>query len=379
VTQCLAQRRSLVLYKTATSTTVLGMHKLLPFDVYKIAPPSASKRLINVAEGKRSIAKNISLQELYDNYIKPGQLLYLNDNLRKPLAEDIDQLRTAVAALQSEGPESYKTFGIYEAGSKPAWKKTTMKNPGALKVTPVSLSSPMEYFKMAMDRSYQFIEQGCPVEFGIRIKGAGMKKEERLKPAGLDDWIWMHEHFPHLRPDFILKSMPIGSNYIVAPVTDGRIVQFVIGAGKKFQRPLGLTTRLLKVKAAVQTSVEQGRQAQLPKRYRAVLQNAGNKAYSEFSGMPLPKKAEYEAVEVPTETERDPFLRYLPEPVVGNRPPRDDKLSSSGDPIKSRPQKEYVRIKKNKNRANRASESRGHVGRPQHRRAFEQMGWSPRD
>jgi hypothetical protein len=173
--------------------------------------------------------------------------------------------------------------------------------------------------------------------------------------------------------------MPVGSNYIVAPVTDGRIVQFVIGAGKKFQRPLGLTTRLLKVKAAVQTSVEQGRQAQLPKRYRAVLQNAGNKAYSEFSGMPLPKKTESEAVEESTQTERDPFSRYLPEPVVSNRPPRDDKLTLRGDPIKSRPQKEYVRIKKDKNPAKRAAESRGHVGRPQHRRAFEQMGWSPRD
>jgi hypothetical protein len=131
VTQCLAQRRSLVLYKTARASTVLGMHKLLPFDLYEIAPPSASKRLVNLVEGQRSIAKNISLQELYDKHIQPGQLLYLNQSIRKRIAEDVDQLRTTIEALQSEGLDSYQTFGIHTAGSKPAWRKSTLKDPGA--------------------------------------------------------------------------------------------------------------------------------------------------------------------------------------------------------------------------------------------------------
>ncbi|KAH7411618.1 hypothetical protein DE146DRAFT_243184 [Phaeosphaeria sp. MPI-PUGE-AT-0046c] len=293
--QCLQQRRTLVLYKTAKADTVLGMHKLLPFDLYETPPLDASKHLVSLVNGAE-VSENISLQEIYDEHIRPGQILYLREG---PSKKNVSEKET----LQEEQIHTrFRSYGILEAESISGNKKdpTSGKGQGALRVTPISLSSPAAYFRHAMDRSYQFIKSGAPVEFTMAItRKAPKDKQKRLAPTDPSLWHWMHEHFPHLRPDFILRSMPQSSRFVVDPVSDGKVVQFVIAARKPQELrqghshngadpvPLSLTKRLLRVKASVQQSIEQGTQAQLPMVYRQMLHDSGNKSYSRRSSMPV--------------------------------------------------------------------------------------------
>ncbi|KAH3940428.1 hypothetical protein HBI56_132140 [Parastagonospora nodorum] len=354
--QCLTQRRNLQLYKTATAETVLGMHKVLPFTQYSLPPLNSSTHLVNLAKGGEMLAQ-ISLQDVYKNHVMPGQLLYLNEEISKRKAESLE-VKNDVALGK------HRTFGIFEAESIPGNKKDARqgKGIGALRVTPIMLSSPAHYFKHAIDRSYQFIKHGSPVEFTMRFRGAHAKKEEKLLPVGHELWHWIHEHFPHIRPDFILRSMPEGSRFIIEPVTDGRVLQFVIGTDKaRHNGPFrkDLTERLFKVKASVTMSVEQGKQAQLPKYYRDQLQRAGNKAYSPMTGLPIEKKGEVDAMDMDTDTDTtvDRYLpkdttgdRHLPKDTTGDRylpkdPPRNpvrvDKLSKDGTLLGPRLMREY--------------------------------------
>jgi hypothetical protein len=39
---------------------------------------------------------------------------------------------------------------------------------------------------IALNRSYQFVKHGSPVEFRIRIKGSYTKKQDRLSPVDSD-------------------------------------------------------------------------------------------------------------------------------------------------------------------------------------------------
>jgi hypothetical protein len=93
--------------------------------------------------------------------------------------------------------------------------------------------------------------------------------------------------FPHLRPDFILKSMPEGSRYMIEPVSNGKKVQLVIvKPNPKIIHSGGLTERLFKVKKSVETSIDRGGQGQLPKVVRSELLASGNKRYSARTGLP---------------------------------------------------------------------------------------------
>jgi hypothetical protein len=347
--QCLAQRRSLCLYKTARAETVLGQHKLLPFDRYEVPPLDNSEHLVNIGKGEDAIATDVSLQEVYDKHLKPGQIIYLLDDIPKSTAESVDKLHTADVTKRN------RTFGVFQAGSLPHNIKTLGKGkgPGALRVSPLKLSSPADYFKLVMDRSYQFIEQGSPVEFSIRFRSGHVNKEEQLVPSETDSWRWIHCHFPHVRPDFILRSMPEGSRFVVDPVSNGTVLQFVIAANvpKGPRIPDNLTRRLFRVKDSVKLSIARGQQAQLPKHFRSQLEEAGNKAYSRVSGMPIKANANPEAAEEPLETE-DALSRlssspdrYLPEVPAKRLPLRDDKLSKGGYLMPPRPGKVYAKDK----------------------------------
>jgi hypothetical protein len=217
---CLAQRRHLVLYKTAKSDTVLGQHKLLPFELYPIPPLGSSDQLVNIQtladeQGRKTLVENITLQDAYDNYVKPGHLLVLLSEITKKVAEKVETLKQEKTYL------SNSTYGIVKAESIPSNIKspTAGKGQGALRVTPVNLASTKSYFTLALDRSHQFIRHGSPVEFTIRLKGGYDKTTDKLEFQGHENWTWLHNHFPHLRPDFILKSMPEGSRFVVDPVS----------------------------------------------------------------------------------------------------------------------------------------------------------------
>jgi hypothetical protein len=285
--QSSAQRRCLTLYKAARSSTTLGQHKVIPFARYEVKPPGDSAHEINLvggADGKTTIADNISLEDAYNRYIRPGQLLYLAQDIVKNTAEKVNVLKEQNIPLHN------RTFGILESGSITGNHKDFKKGKGqgALRVVPIAISTPSEHFKRVMDGAYQFVDHGSPVEFAIAIRRNKTNKLAKLTHGDPEAWPWVHDHFPHLRPDFILKSMPEGSRYAVEPVSDGRVVQFVIIKPSKIHpNPINLTGRLFKVKASVQKSIDRGQQSQLPTVLRQQLLEAGNKHYSPTSGLPV--------------------------------------------------------------------------------------------
>lgn len=316
---------------------------MLAFSLYNVAPLGDSAHLVNLVRVNKNketklVAENISLAELYEKHVKPGQLLYMMKPIAKKTAENVAQLKNENFQLLN------RTFGIFEANTIPGNDKGKgiIKSPGALKTTPISLSSPPDYFKLAMDRSYQFVHQGSPVEFSIAIKRTKIPKEDRFTGTkDRSEWPWLHEHFPHLRPDFILKSMPEGSRWSVEPVSDGRHLHFVIVKPNTIvQNPLNYTKRLFNVANSVDRMIRQGKQQQLPTLMRQRLHDAGIKNYSPLSSMPIDnppsdeEAAEQDALSEYEETDnaRMPLSddRYMPEEKPKRERGRFDTLTASG-------------------------------------------------
>lgn len=52
--------------------------------------------------------------------------------------------------------------------------------------------------------------------------------KEAIQPGNSTLWPWLHDHFPHLRLDVILKTMPEGAHLMFSSFPDGRHVQFVV-------------------------------------------------------------------------------------------------------------------------------------------------------
>ena len=234
------------------------MHKVLDFDLYKPEPPSASTHRINLVKDETEqevLQSDLSLQDVFDKLIEPGKFLYMVTPITKRVAEKLDSLR------KDDVPSQTNNYAIVPAHSTPV----TVKNPqtdlnqlGGLKGVNLLLSNPVSYTKLAFDRMYQFVENGLPVEVRIRFGPVPLRDSPPPDPTALP---WLNNHFPHLRPDFILKSMPEGTRYLVEPVSDGRLVQFVLGREAK-DMPKDLTKRLLKVKTAVQESMGKNKMAQ---------------------------------------------------------------------------------------------------------------------
>ena len=289
-TQRLEQRRALNLYKTAKAKTVLGQHKVLTFTPYEYPRLEDLSHKVRFWETTKKgakeglIADNISLQELYDNHVKDGEMLWCMDALKKGMAQGyLDNEDQGEASMSV--PENLREFSITKAHTftKPKTKKG--KNIGGLKNIILNESSPTEFYRLSLDRAYQFLEHGCPVEFRLRLQGRPLLKEERIMAANPRRWQWMHSHFPHLRPDFIMKGMPKGTAYVIEPVSDGRSVQWVAG-NPDAPGHEGLNNRIFKIKGAVAHSVKQGKQAMLPKIMRGKLRESGMDAYSTNTGLP---------------------------------------------------------------------------------------------
>lgn len=271
---CLAQRRSLHLYKMARAKTSLGSHKILDFDKFQVKPPSESGHRVNLVrwpKGKdwkdkfTTVKENLSLEELFE-HVSPGNFIYQADQIPKKYDGKFEELRDQNIPAQNNnyaiGVAYEKKWSGPDQVSKRTQKSAQKDNEqmGSLKNVIQLLSNPVSYKHLSLDRAYQFIELGSPVEFRIRLctSAIAMKK----KAADPELVPWMMDHFPHLRPDFILKAMPEGTTYIVEPVTDGRMVQFVVGRRAKQAPKLDLTTRLFRVKKAVEQSLPRNPMAQ---------------------------------------------------------------------------------------------------------------------
>lgn len=282
--RCPGQRRTLHLYRAAETKTTVGKHKVMVFEPYEIPKPGISTHRVNLVDGGDDAAiikKNISLGKLLYEHIKPGHMLYLTQTMSKKTSESLDELKTE--KILSE----YRNYAIVKSHthSVNAVKKKQRYQVGRLKVVPFNLASPVEHVKLSLDRAYQFVEAGSPVEISIRFKGAKLSRSERLTRGDPNVWPWMHQHFPHLRPDFILKAMPKNSIYRVHPMSDGRVVQFVVSRPIRRIPPMLLTRRLLKMKKMVKKSVDGGRQGQLPALMRKDLVASGHEDYSLKTGL----------------------------------------------------------------------------------------------
>ncbi|KAJ4340326.1 hypothetical protein N0V87_002618 [Didymella glomerata] len=273
---CLAQRRSLHLYKMARAKTALGSHKVLDFDRYEVRSPGESKHRVNLVRWEKGqdwnknfivVKENLSLEELYE-HVSPGNFIYQADQLSKKLEGNLEELQDQKIAAQNNNyaigvAKEKKWHGPDQISKKT--KQNAIRDGeqmGPLKNIILLLSNPVSYKHLSLDRAYQFIELGSPVEFRIRLCNSATAMKKKVMGPNPELVPWMMDHFPHVRPDFILKAMPEGTIYIVDPVTDGRMVQFVLGKRVKQGPKLDLTTRLFRVKTAVEKSLPRNPMAQ---------------------------------------------------------------------------------------------------------------------
>jgi hypothetical protein len=284
------QCRALHLYLTSRARTVLGMHKLIPFKLYQPPPLAKATHRINIYDkhGGGLVAENITLLEAYNNHVKPGHMLHLCDPM-PPASRDVESMKAENTA------DEFNNYAILKAYStnamvkieKPAYaneEKTKVKQWGPLKEVHLLSTSPVEYHRQMLDKAYRFVEGGRPVEVTLKMRGKKIPKKDKLTPGPADHWPWIHNHFPHLRPDFVLKAMPMGTVYVVEPVSDGRVCQWVMALPSITQR-FNLTKRLFKVQQAVSTSIKDGKQAELPMALRMGLIESGDENYSLDAGV----------------------------------------------------------------------------------------------
>ncbi|KAJ4378984.1 hypothetical protein N0V86_005861 [Didymella sp. IMI 355093] len=273
---CVAQRRSLHLYKTARAKTALGMHKILDFVRFDVKPPSESTHRVNLVKwgkGKEFndkftiVKENLSLEELYE-HVSHGQFIYQADQIPKRIDGKFKDLRDHNIPAQSNNyaigiAKQTEWNSVDQVSNKVKHAAQKDGNQlGALKTVIMLLSNPVSYKLLSLDRAYQFVELGSPVEFRIRLHDSAVAVKKKAAVPDPELVPWMMDHFPHLRPDFILKAMPAGTKYVVNPVTDGRIVQFVVGRDVKQAPKLDLTTRLFRVKKAVENTLPNNPMAQ---------------------------------------------------------------------------------------------------------------------
>jgi hypothetical protein len=232
------------------------------------------------------------LEEVFENHISPGNMLYLTQPVKKALSENWETMK------ENKVPQEFNNYAIVKAGDVGVHiakhKQRNHPNPefrdlAGLKEIHINLASPVAFWAVVLSRAHAFLDNGNQVEFSIRFKGSFTGKETRRKPGDPEIWPWMHNHFPHLRPDFILKSMPKGTYYMIHPFSDGKHVQFVLAMPHVSNNTTSLkrnfTKRALMVKTMVEASIGAGRQPQLPMVDRKKLIEEGSEMYSLDSGV----------------------------------------------------------------------------------------------
>jgi hypothetical protein len=241
------------------------------------------------------IAKGINMQELTD-YIHAGKFLLLVKDLKETQKWSFANL------VNRDVAQSHKNY--YIASHRPQVavlgkpkrtnsKKKWIKQLALLKEIPILLSATTYHFQFCMDRAYAFIDAGHPVEFSVRIGGETEIGEERLQRGHPELFSWMFSHFPHMRPDVILKCMPAGTHYVIEPFGNGGVVKFVLGLSVitgKVDSALtkNYTERVLFIKNELEKEIEKGGVSQLPKEMRKKLIAQGNENYSLDTGRPKP-------------------------------------------------------------------------------------------
>lgn len=295
-----SQRRSIKLYLYAKSKVLLGKQKILAFSPYTV-PKFSRDHKVNLkfrkAIGRTTPeyegAGDIDFWELRKQ-VKPGRMLYLCD------AQNAGKITRYFSTLKngdsSSLPRNYALVGPVRDRQQDAEKPSIESSkeaaedgaaepqllgedqdeaaepqplaqgrirtigPQAVKGAHFKLNSPDVYWQRMLAKSYEFIAKGSPVEFSIYFRAPKMARHEELLPMSNDLIDWAMLRFPHLRPDFILRGMPEGSVFMIRPVSNGRVVQFVIALKQivPLMKASKLDERLKIKKEMVREAVQKG-------------------------------------------------------------------------------------------------------------------------
>ncbi|KAL5451869.1 hypothetical protein PMIN05_000255 [Paraphaeosphaeria minitans] len=268
------------------------MHKIMNYERYD--PPTIAeldhkinilKDVENDVGGKvrETVAEGVTLGQVFDDYIEPGKILRLAGTMPRidtpPNKDAMEKRRSADRYRDYVVFDAFSTGAQAEVGGRKATRARGNHNEIThmlgLREVKLQLGTPMTHFAQMLDKAYQFIELGCPVEFDICIRHCTDKQAAVLFKGSnpINSLDYVYKHFPHLRSDFIHKSMPIGTRWIVYPFTNSRHVQFVLGRATK-RDEFGMsnfTKRVLKVQKAVIQGVEEGWAQQLPRKIRSAI------------------------------------------------------------------------------------------------------------
>ncbi|PVH98428.1 hypothetical protein DM02DRAFT_630227 [Periconia macrospinosa] len=286
------------MYKMARAKFVLGQHKALEMHRYTPPQPNAEHRIKLTDDKGECIGQDMSMKEVH-NHITPG---YILSPLLMPHATE---MRNVKSMKEGEVHKTFNGYKLVKAGlenfNAAKAKKETEHNTVFFdcKIMPFSgkrLSSPYE-FSLNMQRIHRFLEDRHPVELQMRLPGRKLKKKKRSeKEYSLypdkdlvlqEEWEWLHAHWPHLRPDNILKSMPKGTQVWLPPYTNGANLYWVFGPPWAFSMNLG--KKIEEMKTKVREEIKKGNQMQLPKKFREQLHASGQTEYSSDSDMPAGK------------------------------------------------------------------------------------------
>jgi hypothetical protein len=299
------QCRPISLYKFVRQNALLGGHKSLTYEPYALPPPNTTSHTVDIwsrrLNGER-IATGVSLAKLTRTYVRPGiALIPLDAVPMKKVPDIVGKLKEADAHNQYNGYylAELEKKSVSEEKIEPhenvvytnLQASGLIKSLKALKQIRLLASTPVDHFVHRLKSAYSFLQMGHTVEFGMRIPGPKLDKKQRLEGGPHDDWTWLHNHFPHMRPNIILAAMPKGTFFTVAPFCDGRNIQFVLAvpvlnrSTSEVQRQVW-TQKLLQKKQMVKASIKAGTQQELPKQMRQNLVDQGSDLYSIDTGRP---------------------------------------------------------------------------------------------
>lgn len=290
------------------------MHKVLSFSRYE--PPSLETvdAKINIVEQSNRgdlemIAEGITLKQAYNDFVKPGHILYMHDLLEKgkahykPTAINDDTVAQECKNYSIIKASKLAKLAVPEVTVSKAARKHAQSNElehvGMLREVHLMLHNPSDHVKLMLGKAYRFVKASCAVEFCVRLRHSKPKKSKKdeASSGSVDLMQYLHTHFPHLRPDFILKGMPEGTRYLVQPYSDGTCVQFVLGLNliNDSMKTANLTQRLEKVKASVSKAIGEGTAVMLPREIRLARIQDGDSNYSLDTGLPKAKLSPDEA------------------------------------------------------------------------------------
>lgn len=222
------------------------------------------------------ITKRVSLHDAYIKALKPGWFLVPKEAIVKKISENYEELVKNTSRYNAYILQKTRS-NVPVAKKKPTSNSAQVQLMSALKELNFELGSSPEFFRIQMERAHAFLDAGHPVEFNMRAK-QNKKKEAHPEMLNL-----ILEHFPHLRPDFILQSMPEGTVYLVDPFVSGGHVKWAFV--KKVHHTQGSMSKgILARKKKVAEAIEKGYASQLPKKMREKLIKAGHEEYSLDTG-----------------------------------------------------------------------------------------------